>query len=107
MLAFCDRYTCSVSLYPPQAAEGCGAWPCHYPFGPPQPLRRGRCFASARKFAPPQGPRDDASIVPYETQGKALPGFAGYLPPQGGNAPLSLRLAAHYRFAVPASYGAC
>ena len=21
---------------PPQAAEGCGAWPCHYPFGPPQ-----------------------------------------------------------------------
>ncbi len=29
---------------PPQAAEGCGAWPCHYPFGPPQPLRRGRCF---------------------------------------------------------------
>ena len=22
--------------------------------------------------------RDDASIVPYETQGKALPGFAGY-----------------------------
>ena len=22
---------------PPQAAEGCGAWPCHYPSGPPQP----------------------------------------------------------------------
>ena len=80
---------------PPQAAEGCGAWPCHYPFGPPQPLRRGRCFASARKFAPSQGPRDDASIVPYEAQGRVLPGFAGYLPPQGGNAPLSLRLAAH------------
>ena len=27
---------------PPQAAEGCGAWPCHYPSGPPQPLRRAK-----------------------------------------------------------------
>ena len=42
-----------------------------------------------------KAPRDDASIVPYEAQGRVLPGFAGYLPPQGGNAPLSLRLAAH------------
>ena len=24
---------------PPQAAEGCGAWPCKYPSGPPRSLR--------------------------------------------------------------------
>ena len=60
---------------PPQAAEGCGAWPCHYPFGPPQPLRRGRYFASARKFAPSQGPRDDASIVPYGRRAKPCRGL--------------------------------
>ena len=30
-------------------------------------------------FAASQGFRDDASIVPYEAQGKVLPGFTGYL----------------------------
>ena len=39
----------------------------------------GRAFTPAAwGSAPPQGFRDDASIVPYETRGKALPGFAGY-----------------------------
>ena len=36
-------------------------------------------FARRLGFAAAQGFRDDASIVPYEAQGKALPGFAGYL----------------------------
>ena len=100
MLAFCDRCTCSVSLspppaaldsaapcrgafqtadpqkpplqgeVPPQAAEGCGAWPCHYPFGPPQPLRRGRCFASARKFAPSQGSTGRCKHRPLRSTGQ-------------------------------------
>ena len=39
----------------------------------------GRAFTPAAwGSAPPQGFRDDASIIPYETRGKALPGFAGY-----------------------------
>ena len=39
----------------------------------------GRAFTPAAwGSAPPQGFRDDASIIPYETWGKALPGFAGY-----------------------------
>ena len=55
---------------PPQAAEGCGAWPCHYPFGPPQPLRRGRCFASARKFAPSQGSTGRCKHRPLRSTGQ-------------------------------------
>ena len=35
-------------------------------------------FRPPRSLAAPQAFRDDASIVPYETRGKALPGFAGY-----------------------------
>ena len=47
---------------------------------PPVPGRNvGRAFTPAAwGSAPPQGFRDDASIIPYETRGKALPGFAGY-----------------------------
>ena len=78
---------------PPQAAEGCGAWPYQYPFGPPFScvgaddfigppaglMVSGRSSAAARSrqqcragdfarrlgFAAWQGLRDDASIVPY------------------------------------------
>ena len=78
---------------PPQAAEGCGAWPYQYPFGPPlscvgaddfigppaglmgsrrssaaarfRPQCRAGDFARRLGFAAWQGLRDDASIVPY------------------------------------------
>ena len=68
----------------PQATEGCGTLPCEYPSGlapsPPAGLADGRrlcvaahsrrlcragVFARRLGFAPPQGFRDDASIVPY------------------------------------------
>ena len=38
----------------------------------------GRAISPAAEPCGTAGFRDDASIVPYETQGKALPGFAGY-----------------------------
>ena len=68
----------------PQATEGCGTLPCEYPSGlapgPPAGLADGwrlcvaarsrpQCragdFARRGGLAPPQGFRDDASIVPY------------------------------------------
>ena len=74
----------------PQATEGCGTLPCEYPSGlapgPPAGLADGRrlcvaahsrrlcragVFARRLGFAPPQGFRDDASIVPYG--GRARP----------------------------------
>ncbi len=79
--------------------QGCPLW--EVPFaraddriGPPRGLvvgcrlcavsrsrRRGRAGVFARRlgFAAAQGFRDDASIVPYEAQDKALPGVTGYL----------------------------
>ena len=70
----------------PQAqAEGCGALPRKYLSGSPEAsdrrtsLRRGADdFRLPARFAPAQGPRDDASIVPYAARGKALPDFAGH-----------------------------
>ena len=44
-----------------------------------RPQCRAGDFARRLGGAISQGLRDDASIVPYETQGKVLPGFAGYL----------------------------
>ena len=41
-------------------------------------LCRAGDFARRLGFAASQGFRDDASIVPYEAQGKVLPGFTGY-----------------------------
>ena len=61
-----------------QPTEGCGALSCQYPSGPPQGSPAGD-LARRMGFAASQGLRDDASIVPYETQGRVLPGFAGYL----------------------------
>ena len=70
----------------PQAqTEGCGTLPRKYLSGSPgasdrrTPLRRGADdFRLPARFAPAQGPRDDASIVPYAARGKALPDFAGH-----------------------------
>ena len=44
-----------------------------------RPQCRAGVFARRLGFAALWGFRADASIVPYETQGKVLPGFAGYL----------------------------
>mgnify|MGYP006070803483 CR=1 FL=1 len=74
----------------PQATEGCGTLPCEYPSGlapgPPAGLADGwrlcvaarsrpQCragdFARRGGLAPPQGFRDDASIVPYGGRARA------------------------------------
>ena len=44
-----------------------------------RPQCRAGVFARRLGFAAAQGFRDDASIVPYEAQGKALPRVTGYL----------------------------
>ena len=44
-----------------------------------RPQCRAGVFARRLGFAAAQGFRDDASIVPYEAQDKALPGVTGYL----------------------------
>ncbi len=70
----------------PQAqTEGCGALPRKYLSGSPgasdrrTPLRRGADdFRLPARFAPAQGPGDDASIVPCAARIKALLDFAGY-----------------------------
>ena len=70
----------------PQAqTEGCGALPRKYLSGSPgasdrrTPLRRGADdFRLPARFAPAQGPGDDASIVPYAARINALPDFAGH-----------------------------
>ena len=70
----------------PQAqAEGCGTLPRKYLSGSPgasdrrTPLRRGADdFRLPARFALAQGPRDDASIVPYAARIRALPDFAGH-----------------------------
>ena len=70
----------------PQAqTEGCGTLPRKYLSGPRgaagrrTPLRRGADdFRLPARFALAQGPGDDASIVPYDAWGKALPDFAGH-----------------------------
>ena len=43
-----------------------------------RPQCRAGDFARRLGSAASQGFRDDASIVPYEAQGKALPGLGGY-----------------------------
>ena len=70
----------------PQAqTEGCGTLPRKYLSGPRgaagrrTPLRRGADdFRLPARFAPAQGPGDDASIVPCAARIKALPDFAGH-----------------------------
>ena len=50
-------------------------------------IRRGGFHIRPRTFAPPQGPRDDASIVPYRglcNAGPQLPGWPRHLPPFTG-----------------------
>ena len=55
-----------------------GAAGCIPPSAPGRNVGRAISPAALR-LAAPQAFRDDASIVPYETRGKALPCFAGYL----------------------------
>ena len=85
--AFCRVAPCGKcpSHGPMIASARRGAWP-----GLPFPRRfravsrsRPQCragvFARRLGFAAAQSFRDDASIVPYEAQGKVLPGVTGYL----------------------------
>ena len=70
---------------PRAQTEGCSILPRKYLSGSPgasdrrTPLRRGADdFRLPVRFALAQGPRDDASIVPYAARIKALPDFAGH-----------------------------
>ena len=72
-----------------------------------RPQCRAGDFARRLGGAISQGLRDDASIVPYETQGKALPGLRDISAASRQCTPPSAPCgAATVRFAVPASHGA-